>query len=260
MKQICADLRAEYDALDQVVSGLDADGWSLKVPFLHWDVHYEIAHIAYFDGTGRLAATDPEAFGKHVEHLLANLDNWDDIFSEVNGKGDDELLNYWRDERNALLAALEPLAPKDRLPWYGPPMSARSFTTARLMETWAHGQDIYDALRIKREPTDRLQHIAHLGVTTYGWSFMVHGQEKPDVQIRVELAGPGGQLWTWGPEDADESINGDAQDFCLVVTQRRNIDDTGLAVKGDAARKWMEVAQCFAGPPADGPAPGVRAW
>ncbi len=260
MKQICADLRAEYDSLDAVVTGLDDAGWSLKVPFLHWDVHYEIAHIAYFDGTGRLAATDAEAFGKHVEELLANLDNWDEMFGKVNNKGNSELLAYWRDERNALLAALEPLGPKDRLPWYGPPMSARSFTTARLMETWAHGQDIYDALKIRREPTDRLQHIAHLGVTTYGWSFAVHGQQKPEAQIRVELEGPGGQLWSWGPEDGAESIKGDAQDFCLVVTQRRHVDDTGLAVQGDAARKWMEVAQCFAGPPADGPAPGVRAW
>lgn len=260
MKAICADLRDEYEALDFIVEGLDANGWRTLTPFLGWDIHYEIAHIAYFDGTARLAATMPDDFNKHVQELFANLDKWDDIFGQVRDMPDQDLLQYWREQRNALIAALEPMGPKDRLPWYGPPMSARSFAAARIMETWAHGQDVADALRVRRQATPRLRHIAHLGVTTYGWSFAVKGLAKPEAQIRVELSGPEGDLWAWGPEDAAQSIVGPAEDFCLVVTQRRNVADTALQPVGEAATQWMQVAQCFAGPPAHGPKPGERAW
>jgi uncharacterized protein (TIGR03084 family) len=137
-------------------------------------------------------------------------------------------------------------------------MSARSFATARIMEVWAHGQDIFDALQIRREPTDRLQHIAHMGVATFGWSFMNRQMEIPDAEVRVELRAPSGDRWTWGPENATNQIKGSAQDFCLVITQRRNVVDTQLAVTGDTAAQWMTIAQAFAGPPADPPEPGSR--
>ena len=124
------------------------------------------------------------------------------------------------------------------------------------METWAHGQDVADALSVNRPATDRLKHIAHLGVATFDWSFQVRGLEKPDVAVRVVLKGPSGDLWTWGPEDAADRIRGDAEDFCLVVAQRRHFLDTHLEVVGKTAEKWMTVAQAFAGPPAQGPPPG----
>jgi uncharacterized protein (TIGR03084 family) len=167
-------------------------------------------------------------------------------------------MEYWRRERKALVDALAAKGPKDRVPWVGPTMSARSKATARIMETWAHGQDVYDALGLERTATDRLKHVAHIGVTTFGWSHVNRGLEVPDTAVRVELDSPSGQLWTWGPEDAPESIKGQAQDFCLVVVQRRHVDDTQLEVKGDVARNWMLIAQAFAGPPVTGPEPGVR--
>jgi uncharacterized protein (TIGR03084 family) len=137
-------------------------------------------------------------------------------------------------------------------------MSKRSFLTARLMEAWAHGQDVVEAAGAERPPTDRLRHVAQLGVITRGWSYKNRGLEPPDGQVRVELAAPSGDVWTWG--DADGSITGDdlvsgpAEDFCLVVTQRRHVDDTRLAVRGPLAREWMECAQAFAGPATTGPA------
>jgi uncharacterized protein (TIGR03084 family) len=137
-------------------------------------------------------------------------------------------------------------------------MSARSKVTARIMETWAHGQDVADTLGIRREPTDRLRHVAHIGVTTFGWSHVNRGLEVPDTPVRVELTGPSGDLWTWGPEDAAQSVRGPAEDFCLVVVQRRHVEDTSLAVSGDVARNWMLIAQAFAGPPVTGPGPGER--
>ena len=149
------------------------------------------------------------------------------------------------------------LDPKARLPWYGPQMSARSFATARMMEVWAHGQDIYDVLGKQRTPTSRLKHIAHIGVTTFGWTFVNRKLPVPAVVPHVALTGPDGSTWTWGEPSSTDFVSGDAEEFCLVVTQRRNIADTALHCGGSAAQ-WLPIAQCFAGPPADPPEPGVR--
>ncbi|MFP5486982.1 MAG: maleylpyruvate isomerase family mycothiol-dependent enzyme, partial [Acidimicrobiia bacterium] len=164
-------------------------------------------------------------------------------------------LAEWRHRRDELEAAGRTLDDTTRVEWYGPSMGAKSFLTARLMEVWAHGQDVCDAVDARREPTDRLRHIAQLGVITRGWSYAVRGATPPDEPVRVALTAPSGDVWTWGPDDAPASITGPAEDFCLVVTQRRHVDDTALTVDGHAARDWMLQAQAFAGGPTTGPAP-----
>ena len=156
-----------------------------------------------------------------------------------------------------LAEASATLADGDRVPWYGPPMSARSFLTARLMEVWAHGADVAKAVGATRESTDRVKHIVTLGVLTQGWSYANRGMRPPQAGVQVELTAPSGQRWAFGPDDASDSITGAAEDFCLVVTQRAHVDDTGLTVHGAAAREWMLLAQCFAGPASDGPAPAT---
>jgi len=142
-----------------------------------------------------------------------------------------------------------------RVPWYGPPMSPASFVTARLLETWAHGQDIVDALDIARLPTPRLRHVAHIGVRARRNSYAARGLEMPAGDVRVVLTGPGGERWSWN-EDAADGVSGDAMDFCLVVTQRRHPADTGLVIDGPLAEEWMSIAQAFAGPPGKGRAAG----
>ena len=258
MKDICRDMNNEYEALDAVVAPLNEEQWNTVTPFIGWSIKTEIAHIAYFDGTARLAATDAEAFSRHVEEVFQSEETYYASQQEIRAWPPAKLVRHWREERRALVKALEPMNPKDRIPWYGPPMSAISFATARIMETWAHGQDIVDTLGIDRAPTDRLRHIAHLGVSTFGWSHINRGLEVPDVPFRVELSSPSGELWTWGPDDADQSVCGTAEDFCLVAVQRRHVDDTDLKVEGDIVRQWMLIAQAFAGPPAEGPKPGER--
>ena len=151
------------------------------------------------------------------------------------------------------------LDPALRLPWFGLPMSAASSLTARIMETWAHGQDIADALGRAREPTGRLRHIAHIGVRALPYSFAVHGLEVPPEPVRVELTGPAGELWTWGPGHAANRVTGPALDFCLLVTQRRHREDTAVAAEGQVADQWLAIAQAFAGPPGDGRRPGQHA-
>jgi uncharacterized protein (TIGR03084 family) len=190
--------------------------------------------------------------------MLSSEEAYDESQRELREASPSYVLEYWRRERKALIDALMNCDPKDRIPWVGVTMSARSKVTARIMETWAHGQDVADTLGVEREPTARLKHVAHIGVTTFRWSHVSHNLPVPDKAVRMELTGPSGELWTWGPEDSDQSIKGPVQDFCLVVVQRRHVDDTSLEVIGDIARTWMLNAQAFAGPAAYGPKPGER--
>jgi uncharacterized protein (TIGR03084 family) len=155
-----------------------------------------------------------------------------------------------------MIGVLAGLDPRARVPWYGPDMGVVSFTTARLMETWAHGQDVADGLGIAREPSDRLRHVAQIGVRALPWSFAVRGRPVPAAPVRVELTLPGGHRWTAGPAAAADAVRGPAVDFCLVVTQRRHPADVHLEVSGPVAGEWMEIAQAFAGPPGTGRRPG----
>lgn len=257
MAPICADLRAEHEALDVLVADLPAAEWDRDTPAEGWSIRDTIGHLAYFDGTATTAALEPELFRQEVEAALVGEK---DLMAEHLRMGREldapDVLAWWRERRAGLLAALEPLDPSSRLPWYGPPMAARSFATARLMETWAHGQDVVDALGVERPPTDRLRHVAHIGVRARPFAYATRGLEVPEADIRVELRGPGGDVWTWGPEDATDTVRGDALDLCLVVTQRRHPDDVSLDVRGPAATEWISIAQAFAGPPGGGRAPG----
>jgi uncharacterized protein (TIGR03084 family) len=163
-----------------------------------------------------------------------------------------QLLERWRAGRGAMLTAFKPLDPKLRVPWFGPDMSAVSFATARLMETWAHGQDIADAIGVQREPSDRLKHIVHIGVTAIPWSYTVRKLDLPTEPIHVAVTAPSGETWTWGPPDATNVVRGPALDLALVVTQRRHRNDTALEAVGPVANEWLSIAQAFAGPPGPG--------
>lgn len=260
MDAVCRQLEKEYVGLDELLGSLAESDWN-RVTFFHdWTIRDEISHLAYYDNKARLAATDAGAFRAHCEDLMAHFEGADAIFTQSLEAGRNlspgKLMDWWHAERSALLAALRPLDPAEKLPWYGPPMTAESFATARLMETWAHGQDIYDTLGIARRVTPGLQYIAFLGVKTFGWSFVNRNLEKPGKRVYVELTGPAGKNWAWGDPGWPNRVRGSALDFCLVVTRRRHVDDTDLDVQGEIAEKWMQIAQAFAGPPAEGPAPG----
>lgn len=261
MTELCSDLRAEYDELAGLVAGFTPAQWAVPTGFFHWTPWDEIAHLMYFDQASMQALTNPQGFAVHARDLMEGMARGEQmsalcrqLFGHLDGAA---LTAQWQPVHRELAQRLSALDPKDRLPWYGPSMSARSFATARLMECWAHGQDVWDAIGRRRPVHARLKHIAHLGVSTFGWSFVVHGQQPPATPPFVDLEGPGGERWTWG-EPGGDSIRGPAQDFCLVVTQRRNVLDTALEVDGPTATAWMAIAQCFAGEPATGPAPGVR--
>jgi uncharacterized protein (TIGR03084 family) len=260
------DLIAEHEALDAVVADLPAEQWSTPTPSPRWTIADQVAHLTYFDGTAALAIRDPEAFTASLGELADLLEAGDEAMDDhtlgwARAAPPDDVLARWRENRSELADAAAGLAEDDRVPWYGPSMGAKSFLTARLMECWAHGQDVVDALRsvgldVDRPATDRLAHIARLGFITRGWTYVNRGEEAPDTPVRVELDAPGGGTWTFGPDDAAQTVSGPALDFCLVVTQRRHLDATDLVVTGDIAQDWMRKAQAFAGPPTDGPPAG----
>jgi len=244
MEEFTGDLADEQGALEAVVADLDGAAWSRPTAAAGWDVRDTMIHLAYFDDAAREAVVDPAAFAERLDRTMRGPV---DVAAEHAHLTGPEVLVWWQAGRAGLLAALAPLDPKDRIPWYGPPMSARSFATARLMETWSHGWDVAEALGRRIEPTDRLRHVAHLGVVTRGWSYAVRGRTAPDEPVRVELVAPSGAQWTWGPNGIPDVVRGPALDFCLAVTQRRPVGATGLEVSGPLATEWMAIAQAFAG-------------
>ncbi len=253
---MCVDLEAEHDDLDGLVAGLNDEDWDTPTPAPGWMIRDQVSHLAYFDELATMAAADPPRFGVHLVHAMADLDALiEEHLDRGRSMSSSQLLDWWRRGRIVMMSALRSLDPKARLPWYGPPMSAVSFATARLMETWAHGQDVADALGVERAPTDRLRHVAHIGVRALPNSYLARGLAVPDVPVRVELTAPGGQIWTWGEEGAADTVTGSALGFALVVTQRRHPDDTDLAADGPVAKQWISIAQAFAGPPGAGRKP-----
>ncbi|MFF2349847.1 TIGR03084 family metal-binding protein [Kitasatospora sp. NPDC058115] len=254
---LLADLRDESAVLDGLVAALEPERWALDTPAPGWTVAHQIAHLAWTDGWSELAARDPEAFVAESGRVFGELaaagaDPVEDGAARGAAEEPAALLARWRTGRDRLAAALAAAPADARLPWLGPPMKAASMATARLMETWAHGQDVADALGVRREPTARLRHVAHLGVRTIGFAFTVHGLPAPQAPVRVELTAPDGGSWTWGPADAADRVTGPALDFCLLVTQRRHRDDLALTAVGELATAWLPIAQAFAGAPGAG--------
>ena len=256
MRALADDLTAETTALRDLVAGLDEGGWRTPTPAAGWTVADQISHLAYFDDAAIQAATDPEGFsGQALRAFTDGELTTDDIAARYRSMSGPELLAWFDASRRRLIAVFADLDPGQRVPWFGLPMSAASALTARIMETWAHGQDVADALGMQRQPTARLRHIAHIGVRALPYSFAANGLEVPPEPVRVELTGPGGQLWSWGAAEAANRVTGPALDFCLLVTQRRHQDDVAIVAQGGAAVAWLAVAQAFAGPPGSGRQP-----
>ncbi|GAA2450149.1 TIGR03084 family metal-binding protein [Streptomyces mauvecolor] len=251
------DLRDEGGELDVLIGELSPAQWATPTAAPGWSIAHQVAHLAWTDTAALLAVTDPEAFALEVEKAVAAPDRFVDDGAEAGALlPPAELLAWWRDSRVQLQQALRDAPVGARFPWYGPPMSTASMATGRLMETWAHGQDVFDALGRTRKPTDRLRHVARIGIRARDYAFTVHGLTPPDDEFRVELTAPdGASTWTYGPENAQQRVTGPALDFCLLVTQRLHRSDTAVRAEGVDADRWLDIAQAFAGPAGPGRPP-----
>jgi len=258
LSAVLADLTAECDDLDALVADLPAADWARPTPSAGWTIAHQIAHLAWTDDAAYLAVADPAGFQAELEKAIANIDTFVDDGAEEGAKQPPaELLARWRAGRALLADALVAVPDGTKISWFGPPMSAASMATARLMETWAHAQDVADALGVDRDYGARVRNVAHIGVRTRDYAFMINGKQAPAAPFRVELVAPDGELWTWGPEDAAQRVTGPAVDFALRVTQRRHRDDLALVATGPDADLWLDIAQAFAGPPGSGREPGA---
>ena len=254
MGALADDLAAETEVLLSLLDGAD---WTLPTPAPGWTIADQVTHLAYFDDTAITSATTPEVFRADLVRINGSggIDP-DAIAASYRHLPAPAVADWLAGSRSRLIEVFRSLDPALRVPWFGPAMSAASALTARLMETWAHGQDIADTLGVTRVATDRLRHVAHIGVGARAFSYDAHGLPPATVPVRVELTGPGGDIWAWGPPDATDRVTGPARDFCLVVTRRRHRDDTAIRTSGPAADEWMSIAQAFAGAPGAGRTPG----
>lgn len=250
---VLADLEAECADLDVLVADLPTDAWTTPTPAAGWTIAHQIAHLAWTDDVATTAIVDPPGFGAVVRDAMADPYGFVDVAAEQrSAEAPAVLLGGWRAGRVKLADALRGVLAGAKIAWFGPPMSAPSMATARLMETWAHGLDVADALGAVRTPTNRLRHVAHIGVRTRDFAYAVRELPPPAEPFRVELEAPSGALWTWGPDDATQRVTGPALDFCLLVTQRRDRSELAVHATGADADRWLDIAQAFAGPPGSG--------
>ena len=255
---LCGDLAAETEVLLRVLRSVDADGWATPTPAEGWNVLDQLGHLWYFDGAVTHALQAPDRFRSERDVMMRGGGGGfvDSITAGNRSRSSDELLRAFEVTRATMVAAFTTADPTMRVPWYGPDMSVASALTARIMETWAHGQDVYDGLRVEHTVTPALRQVAHIGVRALANSFVTKGLPVPDEPVRVELVAPDGPIWTWGPAAAPDRVTGSAVGFGLVVTQRRHILDTDVVADGPVATQWMAIAQAFAGNAGSGRRPG----
>ena len=261
MLQQAIDFREESDSLFKLLENTDDARFDEKTQFKDWTANEVLHHLHFWNYAADLSLVDEPAFVDLLGKVMSGVSSGGMRPFEAewckNEKGH-AMLNTWRSFYTEMSDRFKEADPKQRLKWAGPDMSVRSSITARLMETWAHGQEVFDHLGAERQEADRIKNVAVIGMNTFGWTFINRKMDVPTDAPYVRLTAPSGEIWEWNEPSDTNKVEGDAVDFCRVVTQVRNIKDTSLTVVGDVATQWMSIAQCFAGPPEDPPAPGTR--
>jgi uncharacterized protein (TIGR03084 family) len=257
--QQAQDFWDESAALADLLAPLSDPEFETPTLFKGWTINQILRHLHVWNIAAAHSVEGEERFATFMRTLMGGERRRSFTEAEaeyLDGLSGRALFEAWQSQFEKLSACFGATDPKARLKWVGPDMSALSSVTARLMETWAHAQAIYDVLGVERVDTDRIGNIVRLGVNTYGWTFKNRKEEPPGPMPRLRLTAPSGVIWEYG--EGDDIIEGSATEFCQVVTQCRNLADTSLAVHGPIASRWMSIAQCFAGPSQNPPAPGAR--
>jgi uncharacterized protein (TIGR03084 family) len=257
LTDVIAALNADGAEVDQLVAGLDADQWALPTPAPGWTIAHQVAHLAATFRMAATAAADPAAFSALTARLSADFDaNVRAALAGYLAQPPDVLLARWRTERAAAVEALAAVPPGEVVPWLVRPLPPAVLASAGLMELFGHGQDIADALGVRRERTDRLGYLTGFAVRVWDFGYLARGLSTPDTEFRFELTAPSGQRWEYGPATATQRVSGPAEDFCLLVTRRRHRADLSLVAAGDEADRWLDIAQAYRGPAGPGRQPG----
>lgn len=256
------DFLAETEALYALVETFGPERFDTDTLFKAWTVNEILRHLHVWNYLAFLQIENEAKLVGCIASLMKSmgaghtLRDFEKDFTD--GLSGPALVARWREQASKTSEIFQGVDPKQRVKWAGPDMSARSSLTARQMETWAHGQAIFDQAGIVRHDKDRIRNIVVLGTNTFAWTYGVRSQTPPGPMPFVTLTAPSGDIWRYGEESASERIEGRATEFCQVVTQTRNVADTSLTVTGAVATDWMSKAQCFAGGVETPPAPGVR--
>lgn len=261
MFQQVSDFREESLALYELMHSLESPEFETQTQFKRWTFNEILGHLHMWNWAADLSLKDEAAFQQFIGQVFefvaqGNLRQFEARW--LDGLAGTELLQCWHDFAKDMSQRFDAADPISRVKWAGPDMSVRSSITARLMETWAHGLAIYDALGVERRDRDRIRNIAILGVNTFDWAFRNRKLEVPENKPYVRLTAPSGAIWEWNDFSESNRVSGSASGFCQVVTQTRNLADTDLQVEGTVAKQWMSIAQCFAGPPEQAPEAGTR--
>ena len=249
LQSVFDDLTADRDEIDSLVAGIDDSQWALDTPAPGWTIAHQVAHLSFIFSLAGMAASDPDAF----EQITASAKS--DFNGAINAalglylpSSPQDLLARWRTESTECIKALAAVPGDQVVPWLVRPLPPAILACAGIMEMFAHGQDIADALGVRRERTDRLRHLAGFAVLTWEFGYQARGLTPPDVEFRFELTAPSGEPWEFGPENAAQKITGPAEDFCLLVTRRRHRDDLAVVATGPDADQWLNIAQAYRGP------------
>ena len=255
---VLAALTAEGEALDGLLAPLPDDDWRTPTPAPGWTIAHQVTHLVSVFRLAALAAARPEAFAAFQTDLRGRDfgDAVESALSEHLSLPPQQLLQTWREQRATTVQALSAVPPEALVPWLVRPLLPAVLTSAGLMETFAHGQDIADALGVHREATDRLTPIVAFAVHTRDFGYLARGLTPPQEPFRFEIESPSGALMTFGPEDASQRITGPALDFCLLTARRRHRDDLRVTAEGQLADQWLDIAQAYRGPAGDGRRPG----
>lgn len=254
--------KEESDALYKLLINADKNSFKLKTQFKSWTINDVLYHLHVWNIAALLSLKNENEFKEFMQNFMEAIKSgnsareYEKILSD-NAEGLD-LLNLWKETYEKISNEFAKSDPKKRVKWAGPDMSVRSSITARHMETWAHGQEIFDQLGFERIDTDRIKNIVVIGVNTFGWTYINRNLSIPEKMPKLSLLSPSNELWEWNEDNEEDMISGSATEFSQVVTQVRNINDTSLKVSGKIANEWMSIAQCFAGPPENPPEKGTR--
>jgi uncharacterized protein (TIGR03084 family) len=262
MLALAKDFADESAALHALVAPLDDAALDQPTAFKNWTIATVIRHLHVWNLAADMSLRADGSFETYYARVAQHQMKGGKLpafeIEWLDGLSGRRLVTAWKDGYEQTAERFAGADPAVRVKWAGPDMSVRSSMTARLMETWAHGQEVYDVLGQVRRNTDRIRNIVVLGNNTYGWTFKVRGEEAPAPRPHLRLTAPSGEIWTYNDPSSEELVEGLAEEFCQVVTQTRNIADTKLKVVGPNAANWMSKAQCFAGAAEPPPPPGSR--
>ncbi|SDI17642.1 TIGR03084 family metal-binding protein [Nonomuraea jiangxiensis] len=257
LENVLRDLAADGDQLDRLVSGLEPSQWQLPTPATGWSIADQIAHLAFIFKLAKLAASDAELFQHLIRDAAHDFDGAvNAALADYRDDSPEVLLGRWRAEREGAVSALAAVPPDRTVPWLVNPLPPTILGSAGIMEQFAHGQDIADALGTRLERTDRLRYLVIFAVLTRDFGYLARGLTPPAEEFRFEITAPSGELWAYGPADAEQRVTGPAEDFCLLVTRRRHRDDLRVTAVGAVADHWLDIAQAYRGPAGAGRTPG----